>query len=186
MGTSGNRRLRQWLAAAALVGCVCTASLAQSKQPDPLSSGQVDQIRELGDRPVDRIKLLLQFIDDRLAAVKEMTPDSIENNRPEQMRQSLQAFTALTDELADNIETYDGDHADIRKALRLVVADSAKWAAVLKTPAPDSAYDFERTTALDATQASIEQAQTLLLSEEKYFAAHKKEAGGNGRAPTPE
>jgi hypothetical protein len=165
---------------------MAAAATAQSRRIDPLSSGQADQLRELGDQPVARIKLLLKFVEDRLAAVKEMTPDSTENNRPEQLRQAFQGFTALSDELADNIDTYDGDHADIRKALRLVVASSAGWATVLKAPAPDSAYDFERTTALDATQASIEQAQTLLLSEEKYFSAHKKEAGGNGRAPTPE
>ena len=179
---------KQCLAAAALAGCLCIAApvIAQSQRPDPLSSGQVDQLRELGNQPVARIKLLLKFVEDRLAAIREMTPDSTENNRPEMLRQAFQAFTALTDELADNIDTYDGDHADIRKALRLVVASSTEWAAALKAPAPASAYDFERTTALDATQASIEQTQTLLLSEEKYFAAHKKEAGGNGRAPTPE
>jgi hypothetical protein len=183
-----HRLRRQCFAAATLAGCLCTASaaFAQSQRPDPLSSGQVDQLRELGDQPVARIKLLLKFVEDRMAAIKEMTPDSTENNRPELIRQAFQSFTALSDELADNIDTYDGDHADIRKALRLVVASSAHWAEVVKAPAPDSAYDFERATALDATQTSIEQAQTLLLREEKYFAAHKKEAGGNGRAPTPE
>ena len=174
------------LSALALACFLYAAAAPAQKAHDPLSGGQADQVRDLGDHPVDRLKLFLKFVNQRAAAIKELTPDSTENSRPTELRSRYEEFTRLADELADNVDTYDGDHADIRKALRAIVESSAKWPAILKAPAPDSAYDFARKTALDAAASSSEQAQKLLASEEAYFAAHKDEAGKNGKAPTPE
>lgn len=156
------------------------------KARDPLSKGQVDEIRELGTNPVERLKLYLKFVNERVAAIKELTPNSTENSRPEELRARYEEFTRLADELSDNIETYDRDRADLRKALRLVVESSAKWPEVLKAPAADRTYDFARTTALDAANSTAEQASSLLATEEAYFVAHKDEAGKNGKAPSPE
>ncbi len=156
------------------------------KARDPLSNAQADQVRELGNRPTDRIKLFLKFVNDRAAAIKDLTPNSTENNRPSELRARYEEFTRLVDELAENIDTYDGDKADVRKALRPVVADCAKWPAILKAPASDETYDFARTTALDAAASLSDDAQKTLAGEETYFLAHKKEANGNGKAPTPD
>ena len=175
---------RRVLPIAALL-VLAVGALAQ-KQRDPLSSGQVDQVRELGDRPVERLKLYLKFVNERVTAIKEMTPDSAENDRPSELRARYEEFTRLVDELSDNMDTYDGDHADIRKALRLIVESSGKWAPILKGPPPSRTYDFVRTTALDAAGSNSEQAQKMLAAEEAYFAIHKDEAGKNGKAPTPE
>ncbi len=176
--------VRIWLAASLLV--LPAASVSAQKTHDPLSSGQVDQVRELGTKPVDRIKLYLKFVNERAAAIKDLSVDSAENNRPAELRARYEEFTRLTDELAENIDTYDGDKADVRKALRPVVADSAKWPAILKGPAPNNTYDFARRTALDAAVSLNEDAQKLLAGEEAYFQAHKDEVGGNGKAPSPE
>ncbi len=156
------------------------------KQADPLSSAQADQVRELGDRPVERVKLYLKFVNQRAEAIRSLTADSNENNRPAELRARFEEFTRLSDELSDNMETYDADHADLRKALRDVVSSSAKWPSVLQAPAQNSTYSFSRKTALDAANATIEEAQKLLAAEETYFAAHKDQAGKNGKAPTPE
>ena len=164
---------------------VCAAALGQ-KTRDPLSSGQADQIRELGTKPVDRIKLYLKFVNERAAAIRELTPDAAENNRPAELRARYEEFTRLADELAENIDTYDGEKADIRKALRPVVSDCGKWPAILKAPPSNPTYDFARRTALDAAASLTEDGQKLLAKEESYFAQHKDEAGGNGRAPSPE
>ncbi len=180
-----SQRIRLFLLFTIAAACALRPAPAQ-KQHDPLSSGQVDQVRELGDHPLERLKLFLKFVNERAAAIKELTPNSTENNRPAELRARYEEFTRLADELSDNVDTYDSDHADIRKALRAIMESSAKWPAVLNAPAPDRTYDFSRKTALDAAQSSSEQAQKLLASEESYFAAHKDEAGKNGKAPTPE
>ncbi len=165
----------------------CTAALGQRTR-DPLSSGQADQVRELGTRPVDRIKLYLKFVNERAAAIRELTTDAGENNRPAELRARYEEFTRLTDELAENIDTYDNDKADIRKALRPVLSDCVKWPALLQGPPPNPAYDFARRTALEAAGSLTGDTRKLLAAEEAYFAQarHKDEAGGNGRAPTPE
>jgi phage host-nuclease inhibitor protein Gam len=178
------QRLRILLLAASLACAL--HSIHGQKQHDTLSSGQVDQVRELGDNPLERLKLFLKFVNERAAAIKELTPNSTENNRPAELRARFEEFTRLADELSDNVDTYDSDHADIRKALRAIVDSSAKWPAILKAPAPDRTYDFSRKTALDAAESASEQAGKLLASEETYFAAHKDEVGKNGKAPTPE
>ena len=156
------------------------------RAPDPLSSTQVDQVRELGDKPVERIKLYLKFANQRTEAIHDLTPESTEDSRAMDLRGRYEEFTRVADELSENMDTYDEDHADLRKALKQVVADSAKWPAILKAPAPDRSYDFARTTALDAAHSCSEDAQKLLDAENTYFAAHKDEAGKNGKAPTPE
>ncbi len=156
------------------------------KDRDTLSSAQTDQVRELGNRPMERIKLFLKFVNERAAAIKELTPDSTENNHPAELRARYEEFTRLADELSDNVDTYDADHADIRKALRAILESSDKWAPTLEAPVPDRTYDFARKTALDAADATREQAQKLLATEEAYFAQHKDEVGKNGKAPTPD
>ncbi|RRA49476.1 hypothetical protein [Acidipila sp. EB88] len=181
-----DRKARTTLVMASMLGSMLTPAFALQRAHDPLSSGQVDQVRELGDRPVDRIKLYLKFVNERASAIKELTPSSTENSRPAELRARFEEFTRLTDELSENVETYHGDRADIRKALRPLVDSSGKWEAVLKAPPPDHTYDFARTTALLAAQSMAEQAQKTLAEEETYFAAHKDEAGKNGKAPTPE
>ncbi len=169
-----------------VVAFLALGTASAQKPRDPLSGKQVDEVRELGDRPVERVKLFLKFVNERAEAIHELTPHSTENNRPAELRARYEEFTRLADELAENVDTYDSDHADLRKALRLVADSSAKWPMVLKAPAPDDTYDFSRKTALDAAEAVRDQAQKLLGDEESYFAAHKDEAGKNGKAPTPE
>lgn len=159
--------------------------LAQ-KGHDPLSSAQVDQVRELGDHPVERLKLFLKFANERVEAIKELTPDATENDRPAQLRARYEEFTRIVDELSDNIDTYDTDHADIRKALRAIVDSSPKWTSVLQAPPSDRTYDFVRKTALNAAESASDQVHKLLASEETYFASHKDQVNGNGKAPTPE
>ena len=168
-----------------LVALAASTAGAQ-KQRDPLSSAQADQVRELGTNPVERLKLFLKFVNQRAAAIHELTPNSTENSRPAELRARYEEFTRLADELAENVDTYHADHADLRKALRLIAGDSAKWPEVLKAPVSNETYDFSRKTALDAAEAVRQQAQELLANEETYFAAHKDEAGKNGKAPTPE
>ena len=170
---------------------VCAITLAPQLAPgqkaaDPLSGTQADQVRELGANPVERIKLYLKYVNERTAAIKSLTPDSAENNRPGELRARFEEFTRLSDELADNMQTYDTDHADIRKALRAVVESSAKWQPVLEVPPPNATYDFARKTSLDAAQSLATDARKLLAAEETYFTAHKDEAGKNGKAPSPE
>jgi hypothetical protein len=158
------------------------ASPAQQNR-DPLSQDESDQIAELRDQPVPRIKLYQKFIEQRIAVIKEIGPNPKAEDRKAELRARFEEFTRLSDELQDNLDTFDDAHADIRKALKDLVPACAKWPDILKQAGADPAYDFSRKTALDAAESTSDEAKKLLDSQLKYFAGHKDEANKNGTGP---
>ena len=167
----------------AAAGATPEANAGQQNR-DPLSQSESDQIAELRDEPVPRIKLYQKFIEQRISAIKDLGTNPKAEDRKAQLRARFEEFTRLSDELQDNLDTFDAAHADIRKALKDLVPASAKWPEILKQAAPDPAYDFSRKTALEAAQSTSDQAKELLDSQTKYFAEHKDEAGKNGTGPS--
>lgn len=151
---------------------------------DPLNENEIDQVRELGDRPNDRIKLFAKFIEQRVSAIKQLATDKNADNRQYQIRARIEEFTSLVDELQDNLDTYDQERADVRKALKELVPETEKWGPVLNLPPANTEYDFARKTAIDAAQSIADQAKTLQKDQEKYFAEHKDQAGKNGTGPS--
>jgi hypothetical protein len=152
-------------------------------QKDPLNDDEVDQVREYGDRPNERIKLYAKFIDQRITAIKQLSTERTADNRSALLRAKIEEFTRLADELQDNLDTYDQEHADIRKALKELVPQSDKWQPVLNQPGPDPTYDFVRKTAVEAAKSVNDQVKELQKDQEKYFAEHKDQAGKNGTGP---
>lgn len=176
------RRLLLVLYALLVLPVLVLPARAQS-QKDPLNDDEVDQVRELGDRPNERIKLFAKFIEQRITAIKQLTAEKTAENRSAQLRAKIEEFTRLADELQDNLDTYDQQHADIRKALKELVPQSAKWLPVLDQPGPDPNYDFARKTAVEAAKSVSDQLKELQKDQEKYFAEHKDQAGKNGTGP---
>jgi hypothetical protein len=156
---------------------------APQKNKDPLSEAESDQIAELRDQPVARIKLYQKFIQQRVDAIKDLGANPKAEDRKSELRARYEEFTRLSDELQDNLDTFDEAHADIRKALKDLVPATEKWPDILKTAAPDPSYDFSRKTALDAAESASDQAKKLYDAQLKYFAEHKDQAGKNGTGP---
>jgi hypothetical protein len=164
-------------------GAAPVAAEAGQKNRDPLTDAESDQIAELRDQPVARVKLYQKFIEQRIAAIKELGPNPKAEDRKAELRARFEEFTRLSDELQDNLDTFDDAHADIRKALKELVPASAKWPDILKQAEADPSYDFSRKMALDAAESTSDQAKKLLDSQTKYFAEHKDEANKNGTGP---
>lgn len=172
------------LAAASLpVVAAPSPGMAGLQNKDPLSDAESDQIADVRDQPVARIKLYQKFIEQRIAAIKDIGANPKAEDRKAQLRARFEEFTRLSDELQDNLDTFDEAHADIRKALKDLVPATAKWPEILKQASPDPAYDFSRKTALDAAESTADQVKELLASQTKYFAEHKDEANKNGTGP---
>lgn len=165
-------------------GSVGTAPAEGQQNRDPLSQSESDQIAELRDQPVARIKLYQKFIEQRVSVIKDLGTNPKAEDRKAELRARFEEFTRLSDELQDNLDTFDAAHADIRKALKDLVPASSKWPDILKQAAPDPAYDFSRKTALEAAESTSDQAKKLMDSQAKYFAEHKDEAGKNGTGPS--
>jgi hypothetical protein len=172
-----------WPMVAALEPGGLSVPEVQQNNKDPLSQSESDQIAEVRDQPVARIKLYQKYIQQRVDAIKDLGSNPKAEDRKQELRARYEEFTRLSDELQDNLDTFDEAHADIRKALKDLVPASEKWPDVLKAAAPDQTYDFSRKTALDAAESTSDQAKKLYDAQLKYFAQHKDEAGKNGTGP---
>lgn len=175
--------MRRFFTLAALTGVLLSATHAGAQaQKDPLNDEEVDQIREVADQPMERVKLYMKFIEQRISAIKQMSSDPHVQEKPAKLRSLMEEFTRLADELQDNLDNYEDTHSDIRKSLKELSAASARWPEVLNTPPADRSYDFSRKTALEAAQSANEQATKLLDEQTKYFADKKKKKSDEGKS----
>lgn len=156
---------------------------AQDNQ-DPLSDDEIQEIRDNAVHPNERIKLYMKFIDERLTELRQLAGDPDVAHRKAQIRDKLEEFTHLCDELQDNLDTYDEAHADIRKSLKDLVGASAKWPNEIKAAGTDPSYDFSLKTAQEAAQSAADEAKQLSTEQDAYFAAHKDERHKNGNGPS--
>ena len=146
---------------------------SQSKK-DPLTDKQIEEVREAGDDPPQRITLFVGYIEDRSQEIHSLATSAGAQNREARTHNLLDEFTRLSDDLADNMDAFNDQHADLRKALKPLIEKSAAWTTVLNELKPNPQYDFVRKTALDANQSVHEDAVQMLADQEKYFAAKKK------------
>lgn len=177
------RRLACFLAAVLALG-IAPRLHAQEDQNDPLTPDEVQQIRENAIHPDERIKLYMKFIDQRLDALHQLIEDPGARDRNAQIHDKLDEFVHLCDEIQDNLDTYDSAHADIRKSLKQLVADSARWPSVLQALPPNRAYEFAQKMALEAAQSAGDEAKHLSAEQDVYFDIHKKQRHTNGSAPS--
>ncbi len=150
-----------------------TPAFAQSKK-DPLTDQQIEDVREAGDQPLQRIKLFVGYVDDRAKGIHTLNADPIAQNKNVRLHNLMEEFTRLSDELQDNMDNFDQQHADLRKVLKEIVGKTTEWGTILNEPKPSPQYDFSRKTAIDANQSAHETAVQMVTDETKYFIEEKK------------
>jgi ABC-type transporter Mla subunit MlaD len=148
-------------------------AFAQSRK-DPLTPQQIEDVREAGDQPLERVKLFVGYVDERAKEIHTLNADVNAQNKSVRLHNFLDEFTRLSDELQDNMDNFDQQHADLRKVLKEIISKTDEWAKVLNEPKPSAQYDFVRKTAIDSNQSAHEAATQMLADEEKYFAEKKK------------
>ena len=148
-------------------------AFAQSKK-DPLTEQQIEEVREAGDKPLERVKLFVGYVDDRAKSIHTINADPIAQNKGVRLHNLYEEFTRLCDDLQDNMDNFDEQHADLRKVLKEVVEKTKEWGGILNEPKPSSEYDFSRKTAIDSNQSAHESAVQMLDAETKYFIEEKK------------
>lgn len=139
---------------------------------DVLSDRQTEELREAADMPAEKLKLYAGYIDEVTMEMHEVNAFAAAQRRSMELHRLFAKFTAISDELAENLDSYHEQHEDLRKALKLITDKNEKWAQSLNEPGPDSAYDFGRKEALaslDDLNASAKQA----LAAETLVFAHK-------------
>jgi hypothetical protein len=156
---------------------------AQSRRADTLSPGEVQQLRDNAVHPATRIKLYIGFIDRRLQALQHLVSDTGAAHRDMQIHNRLDEITHLSDELQDNIDTYDSQHADIRKPLKKLISASAKWPGIISSIPQNSNYEFAQKLALESVRSANKEATRLSTEQDAFFKIHKKLRKTNGYGP---
>jgi predicted Zn-dependent protease len=174
-----------FLAALFLITPFLPITLHAQRNRDPLTDQESDEVANLRDRPNDRVKLFQKFLQQRIDSIKAIGPHPATDDRKADLRAKYEEFTHITDELQDNLDTFDQAHADIRKSLKDLVPATQKWVDLLNEQTPGGQFDdFSRKTALEAAQSANDEAEKLYKSQKEYFEQHKDERGKNGTGPS--
>jgi len=159
-----------------------TAAPVSAQKRDPLTESESDQIAELSQEPDKRIKLLLKFIQARMATIEQVEGDQrLAQGRGKQVHDLLEDFTSLIDELDDNIDEYTDKKADIRKGLKDVIETNTNFQLKLRTLKDQRAstkefaeYNFVLQNATEAVNSSLDNARQALDDLEKALKEEKK------------
>jgi len=171
---------------AAVLACVLLPLVALARQQEkrePLTGAQIEQIREAGIDPLERVRLYTKFIDEHAEIIKGITNRVKSIARAHRLNDEIQDFTALMDELGTNLDTYSDRHADIRKALKALNEDTPKWLGILRAIPGEQGFDLERKEAIESGEDLADQARRLLSEQTEYFNIHKDEAGQDRAEP---
>ena len=156
---------------------------AQKEKREPLTSAQIEEIREAGIYPDGRVKLYTNYLDEHAEVIKGLTKRALSVARARRLDDELQDFTALMDELGANLDVYSDRKADIRKSLKPLTEATQRWMGILRALAGEQGFDLARKEAIESCDDLADQAKRLLQEQNDYFNLHKDEAGQDRAEP---
>jgi hypothetical protein len=156
------------------------AGKAAAQKRDPLNEKEVDQMRESADWPDKRLELMIQFARVRMDAIDQLRAvGNKAQDRPLQIHDLLEDFSALLDEIDDNVDMYGSHKADMRKGLTLLIEANSEWQLKLRRlkeqspPEELDQYAFVLANATDAVKDSGDDTRKE-LQEQNELARQKK------------
>src|SRR5271170_5179935 len=156
----------------ALVILALTLPLHAQRNESALSEGEIEQLRDSAYVANDRILVFIKLLDTRDKAILDLFAHPRKPGREEDTHDLFEQFTAIADELNDNLDDYGPHHRDIRKALPKLLDATERWSSNLKQPPENAAYDLSRKLALEAIRDIREEATHLIEEQKASFLAH--------------
>ena len=161
------------------------APFAAAQRRDPLNSEEINQLRETAQEPVQRLPLMLKFASARMEMLEHLRTETTTPDRISQIRDVLQDFETLIDQLSDNIDDYADRGEDLRKPLKAIVETDTGFQTKLKawktsgTSDPAVAkefrqYSFLLDNALDAVSSNLDNAEHTLADQTAHPSELKK------------
>jgi hypothetical protein len=147
-------------------------SLPAQRTEASLSDGEIEQLREAAYYPNDRVLLFIKLLDARNKSIQDLFATPRKPGREQDTHDLLEQFTAIADELNDNLDDYGPRHRDIRKALPKLVEATERWSSNLKAPPDNETYNVSRRLALEAVRDLHDQATQLIEEQKAWFLAH--------------
>ena len=165
-------------------GAFSAASLAAQKdKPEPLTEAQIEEIREAGIEPNERVSLYTKFTGEHADTIKSLTNRATSIARAKRIDEELQDLTALMDEFGSNLDVYSQRRADIRKGIKPLPEAVDRWLAILRAIPSEPAFDVSLKEAIDSGQDFSDQAKQLVADQTAYFLLHKDEANQDRAEP---
>jgi hypothetical protein len=165
----------------ALVLLVLALPLRAQTDDNVLAEAEVDQLRDSAYVPNDRVLVFIKLLDTRNKAIQDLFAHPRRPGREQDTHDLMQQFTAIADELNDNLDDYGPRHRDIRKALPKLLDATERWSSNLKATPDDEAYNISRKLALEAIRDIREEATRLIEDQKAWFAAHPPPKEDKGR-----
>jgi hypothetical protein len=113
--------------------------IAGARRRDPLTDAESDQLREVAMEPGKRLKLYIKFAEARLLGIDQLRSDpKLAEGRGKKIHDLLEDFTAILDEINDNLDVYQGrpldkdDRKEFHKGLKEVIEATDKFDLKLK------------------------------------------------------
>ena len=156
---------------------------AQKEKPEPLTEVQIDEIREAGIDPNQRVGLYTKYTGEHADTIKSLTDRAQSPSRAKRIDEELQDLTALMDEFGSNLDVFSERHADIRKSLKLLTEATDRWLGILRALPGEPSFDLARKEAIESGEDLADQAKRLLTEQTEYFNLHKDEQGQDRAEP---
>lgn len=164
---------------------------------DPLTSKEVDDLREARQDPEKRLKLYVQYARQRMDLIERFRTDPrLAADRASKIHDLLEDLGRLVEEMDDNVDMYAKDKFDIRKPLKEVVAANAEFQQKLNAlrdagksdPALGDEirkhYQFVLDDTIEAVNACLDSSRETLQEQETI--AHDKERKKELRKAEPQ
>jgi hypothetical protein len=162
-----------------LIGFALSAAprLARAQADDnTMSAAEVEKLREAAYIPTDRVDAFIKILDSRAKSIDDILSKRRKPGREQDLHDLFDQFSAIADELNDNLDDYTTKHRDLRKALPKLLEATERWATSLRAAPDDPAYKVVRKIAVDAVQDVHDAAATLQTDQIAYFKAHPEAA----------
>jgi len=172
--------MKSRLALAAVLLGVGLVAFAQ-RQGDPLTSTELDQLRDAALEPEQRLKLYVEFARARLVSLEQMRSDPKTTDRGHKTHALLEDFLTIYDELNDNIDNFVARKDDLRKPLKVIIEGDTDFQAKLRAlkdsasakPPEAKEYEFALSNAIETVDNEVVDHRQLLADQEEA-ANHKK------------
>jgi hypothetical protein len=154
---------------------------AQLRRREPLTSEEIDQLRDAAMDPYARLKLYMHFARTRLVSLGQMRNDPKATDRGQQTHDRLQEFVDIYDELNENIDNFIDRKEDMRRPLKAVIeADNEFQAKLLGLKGArdlgskeTEQYRFLLDNAIEAVGTGVQDHRELLDKQEEA-AKHRR------------
>jgi len=154
--------LRQFIALCFLVFGIASTTHAQDLKKDYLSALEADKIRG-AETPNERIKLFLQFADDRLKKFQYELDHPAQSRHVEMLNYLINGYIGCVDDASDLIQEGLEKQQNIRAGIDLMAGKAKEFLEVLKKVSAEGkeleTYKFNLDDAIEGTQDAINDAE---------------------------